>query len=117
MIDDPELYELVKQYTDLVYKKPSAYKSGYIQRLYKSLNGTYSGKDNEPKKLKEWFDAKWINVAKKGQYPVMRPSVRINSSTPLTVDEIDKQNLKEQINLKQKIKGKKNLPPFKPKTI
>lgn len=115
MIDDPELYGLVKQYADLVYKKPSAYKSGYIQRLYSALNGTYSGSNNEPKKLKEWFDSKWINIAKKGQYPVLRPSIRINASTPLTVNEIDPQNLKEQIKLKQKIKGKKNLPPFRKK--
>jgi hypothetical protein len=114
MIDDPELYGLVKQYADLVYKKPSAYKSGFQIRLYKRLGGTFT-EDFKPKKLKEWFDAKWINVAKKGQYPVMRPSVRINASTPLTIQEIDPKNLKEQINLKKKIKGKRNLPPFRKK--
>jgi hypothetical protein len=114
MIDDPELYSLVKQYADLVYKKPSAYKSGYIVQLYKRLGGTYT-EDHEPKKLKEWFDASWINIAKKGQYPVMRPSIRINSSTPLTVDEVDPVDLRKQVALKQKIKGQKNLPPFRKK--
>jgi hypothetical protein len=114
MIDDPELYGLVKQYADLVYKKPSAYKSGFQIRLYKRLGGTFT-EDFKPKKLKEWFDAKWINVGDKDDYPTYRPTVRVNKDTPLTVDEIDKQNLKEQIKLKQKIKGKRNLPAFKPK--
>jgi hypothetical protein len=111
MIDDPELYELVKQYASLVYAKPSAYKSGFIVKTYKSLGGTYS-EDNQPKKLKEWFDASWVDVGNK-DYPVFRPTVRVNKSTPLTVQEIEPKNLKEQINLKQKIKGTKNLPPFK----
>ena len=113
MIDDPELYSLVKQYADLVYKKPSAYKSGYLVQLYKRLGGTYS-EDHEPKKLKEWFDASWVDVGNK-DYPVFRPTVRVNKSTPLTVQEIDPQNLKEQIALKQKIKGQKNLPTFRKK--
>jgi hypothetical protein len=113
MIDDPELYSLVKEYADLVYKKPSAYKSGYIVQLYKRLGGTYS-EDNEPKKLRQWFEEKWINVGQK-DYPVFRPTVRVNKSTPLTVQEIDPKNLKEQISLKQKIKGRKNLPPFRKK--
>lgn len=120
MIDDPELYGLVKQYADLVYKKPSAYKSGFIVRLYKTLDGTYSSKDNEPKELKpleKWFAEDWKNVAKKEQYPVLRPSIIINASTPLTVNEIDPQNLKKQVALKQVYRGKRNLPKFKPKTI
>jgi len=113
MIDDPELYGLVKQYADLVYKKPSAYKSGFIVKTYKSLGGTYS-EDNEPKKLKQWFDERWADVGQK-DYPVFRPTVRVNKTTPLTVQEIDPKNLKEQIIKKQKIKGKKNLPPFRKK--
>lgn len=115
MIDDPELYGLVKQYADLVYKKSSAYKSGYIVKTYKSLGGTYS-EDHEPKKLKTWFKERWMDIGNK-DYPVYRPTVRVNKDTPLTVQEIDPQNLKEQIELKQQIKGKKNLPEFKPKTI
>ena len=113
MIDDPELYRLVKEYADLVYKKPSAYKSGFIVKTYKSLGGTYS-EDHEPKKLKQWFDERWADVGQR-DYPVFRPTVRVNKFTPLTVQEIDPKNLKEQIKLKQKIKGKKNLPPFRKK--
>jgi len=115
MIDDPELYSLVKEYADLVYKKPSAYKSGYIVRLYKQLGGTYT-EDFKPKKLKTWFKERWADIGEK-DYPVFRPTVRVNKDTPLTVQEIDPQNLKEQIALKQVIRGKKNLPDFRRKSV
>jgi hypothetical protein len=115
MIDDPELYELVKQYADLVYKKPSAYKSGYIVRLYKQLGGTYT-EDFKPKKLKTWFKERWADIGEK-DYPVYRPTIRVNKDTPLTIQEIDPQNLKEQIALKQQIKGKRNLPDFRRKSV
>lgn len=110
IVNDMELYEAVKRYAGTVYKKPSAYKSGFIVKTYKQLGGTYTT-DNEPKKLKEWFRAKWVDVGNK-DYPVYRPTVRVNSSTPKTVQEIDPVILSRQIKLKQKIKGTKNLPPF-----
>jgi hypothetical protein len=50
------------------------------------------------------------------QEVVHRPTVRVNKQTPLTVNEIDKNNLKQQIQLKQKIKNNQNLPQFKPNT-
>ena len=115
MIDDPELYALVKQYADLVYSKPSAYKSGYIVRLYRALGGTYSGA--KPKSgLASWFREQWVDVGN-NDYPVYRPSKKINKKTPLLASEIDPQNLKEQVALKQKIKGTKNLPKFRKKSI
>jgi hypothetical protein len=110
MICNPHLYEQVKAYADTVYKKPSAYKSGFIVKTYKELGGTYKD-DNKPKPLKSWFKEKWTDVGHQA-YPVYRPTVRVNKQTPLTVDEIDPVNLREQIKLKQKIKGTHNLPPF-----
>ena len=109
-IVDKELYNKVKLEADKIYKKPSAYKSGYIVKTYKSLGGRYRD-DNQPKNLSRWFKEVWKDVGNQ-QYPVYRPTKRINKSTPLTVDEIDKENLKKQIKLKQKIKGDKNLPKF-----
>ena len=106
-----ELYELVKQYADIVYKKPSAYKSGFIVKTYKQLGGTYK-EDNKEKSLTRWYSETWKNIGN-GEYPVYRPTIRINKNTPLTINEIDKTNLKQQIKLKQKIKGTRNLPPFK----
>jgi len=113
VIIDKELYEIAKQQANKIYKKPSAYKSGYIVKTYKQMGGRYED-DNKTKNLKRWFMENWKNISNK-DYPVYRPTRRINNMTPLTVSEIDKSNLIKQIYLKQKIKGNKNLPAFKPK--
>jgi len=55
---------------------------------------------------------KWITIADDNQYPVMRPSIRIDKTTPFTVDEISEDILNNQIRLKQIIKGNSNLPKF-----
>jgi len=119
------LYNKVKEQADKIYKKPSAYKSGYIVKKYKELGGTYSGKKTSSG-LTSWYREKWTDIGNKrsdgrnasgkpfGQslYPVYRPTKRVNKKTPLLVSEIDPKNLKTQIALKQIYKGKKNLPPF-----
>jgi hypothetical protein len=110
IIDNPTLYNKVKRKANKIYEKPSAYKSGYIVKEYKRQGGAYLD-DGAPKNLKRWYEEKWIDVGNKS-YPVFRPTKRINKMTPLTINEISKTNLKKQIALKQKIKGKKNLPPF-----
>ena len=105
---DKELYERVKKQADSIYKKPSAYKSGYIVSQYKKQGGKYSGK--KPKDgLTNWFASDWTDIGGL-EYPVYRPTKKISNA--LTVSEIDKKNLQKQIKLKQKIKGTKNLPPF-----
>lgn len=53
----------------------------------------------------------WKDVGHK-EYPVYRPTKRISRETPLTPTEIDPNNLKQQILLKQIYKGNHNLPPF-----
>lgn len=111
------LYEQVKIKADTIYKKPSAYKSGYIVQEYKRQGGKYrDDKTKKEKPLQRWFSEKWVNVNpnQKG-YAVLRPSIRVNKNTPTLSTEIPKENLKQQIKLKQKIKGSKNLPPFKKK--
>lgn len=113
IIDNPVLYEKAKQIANEKYKKPSAYKSGYIVKLYKELGGTYTD-DNKPKNLKRWFREKWSDIGGL-EYPVYRPTKKISKKTPLTPNEIDYNNLLQQIILKQKIKGKHNLPPFQEK--
>lgn len=117
IINDKNLYEKAKKMANEIYKKPSAYKSGFIVKKYKELGGTYTD-DKQPKELKNWFKAQWMDInpnKTKTSYPVYRPTVRVNKQTPLLVSEIDKKQLKQQIKLKQKIKGEKNLPPFKKK--
>ena len=108
---DKELYSFVKSKADTIYKKSSAYKIGYIVKTYKQLGGRYKN-DNKEKDLKRWFKEKWIDIGNKN-YPVYRPTIKINKNTPLTVKEIEPRNLKQQIQRKQKIKGNKNLTPFK----
>lgn len=110
MINNPELYSKAKAIADEKYSKPSAYKSGFIVKKYKELGGTYSGKkDNSG--LTSWFKENWKDIGGL-EYPVYRPTKRINKKTPLTPDEIDPENLLQQILLKQQIKGEKNLPAF-----
>jgi hypothetical protein len=110
IIDNPTLYNKVKRKANKIYEKPSAFKSGYIVKEYKRQGGHYHD-DSSPKNLKRWYEEKWIDVGDKS-YPVFRPTKRISKMTPLTVNEINPSNLKKQIALKQRIKGKKNLPPF-----
>ena len=109
---DPDLYAAAKDEADRVYKKPSAYKSGYIVKRYKELGGRYAD-DDQPKNLKRWFKENWGDIGF-DEYPVYRPFRRVTKKTPLTVYEIDPSNAEEQIALKQLIKGDYNLPPFKP---
>jgi hypothetical protein len=108
---DKKLYKKIKKIADLVYEKPSAYKSMWIQKMYKKYGGEYED-DGTERKLTRWMNEQWSDIGNK-DYPVYRPTRRISKDTPLTVDEIDEKNLKQQIKLKQKIKGDKNLPPFK----
>ena len=111
IILDQNLYNRVKLVADNIYDKPSAYKSMYIVKTYKEHGGKY-GEDGKPRSLDIWKKENWTDVGGE-DYPVYRPTVRINKDTPLTVNEIDPKNLKEQILLKQEIKGKSNLPEFK----
>ena len=108
---DKKLHNRIKSEAEKIYKKSSAYKSGYIVKRYKDEGGKYRD-DNQPKNLERWFKEDWKDIGGK-EYPVYRPSKRVNKSTPLTINEIDKVQAKHQIKLKQKIKGEKNLPPFK----
>ena len=108
IVNNPELYLKARKIADEKYKKPSAYKSGFIVKTYKEMGGTYSD-DGKEKPLARWYAENWKDVGGLN-YPVYRPTVKISKKTPLIPSEIS--NLKEQIKLKQKIKGK-NLPPFK----
>ena len=116
---DKKLYSKVKQMADLIYKKPSAYKSGFIVKKYKELGGKYrdeEGFKTKIKPLKRWFNEKWQDVAgligEKKAYPLYRPMKRITKDTPSTFYEIPKKRLREQYKLKQKYKGSRNLPKF-----
>jgi len=107
---NPEIYQKAKEIADATYSKPSAYKSGFLVKKYKELGGLYG--DKKPSAgLSSWFKESWKDVGGL-DYPVYRPTKRVNKATPLLPGEIDPENLASQIRLKQKLKGDANLPPF-----
>ena len=121
---DEQLYEQAKSIIVSKYKKNSAYRSGAIIQAYKKLfheqhpNEPPYLDDRQPRNLKRWFQEEWTNVVplvdsnENDLYPVLRPLRRISKKTPLTITEIPIQDIKKQVQLKQKYKGNKNLPPF-----
>lgn len=113
IIINKKLYDSVKREADHIYTKPSAYKSMWIVKTYKDKGGTYKN-DNQPKNLDRWMRERWVDIGKK-EYPVFRPTRKVSKKTPLLASEIQPINLKEQINLKQIIQGRFNLPKFKKK--
>jgi len=112
-----QLYDDVKEKIMKSYKKNSAFASGAIVKEYKRLGGKYI-EDGKPRNLKRWFREGWIDVnpvlgvVKDDAYPVFRPTIRVNKKTPALLQEIPVDNLKKQYQLKQKIKGERNLPKF-----
>ena len=119
---DEKLYDQAKEIVYKQYEKPSAYRSGALVKKYKELykekhgsDSAYEEKKKTEKGLTRWYKEKWedVNPDKTDKsYPVYRPTKRISKETPKTKDEISNERLKEQAKLKQKIKGKKNLPKF-----
>lgn len=88
---------------------PSAYASGQVVSEYRRSGGRYHGK-KESTPLDRWYKEKWVNVCGKtpltqcgraqskiSDYPYCRPSVRVNSLTPMTVSEIKKKYGKQKL--------------------
>ena len=120
---DLNLYNKVKEIVFKQYDKPSAYRSGALVKEYKKEFKNKYGENDEPyigEKTKDgltrWYKENWKDIGNM-EYPVYRPTKRISKLTPLLVSEIDEKDLKKKILLKQKIKDKKNLEPFKKKII
>jgi hypothetical protein len=106
-----KLYAKVKKMADEKYETHGAYKSAWIVKKYKELGGKYKGKKDPKKGISRWLSERWTDYAGL-DYPVYRPTKRITKQTPLTLNEIDPQDLFIKAIQKQYIKGKKNLPPF-----
>lgn len=106
---NPKLYDKAKKQADLTYKKHSAYKSMYIQKVYKDLGGKYKGKKNK-EGVKRWNKEEWIQVIpylKNGEKlvcggnerknKVCRPLKRVNEKTPITLEELLKLHPKSEL--------------------
>lgn len=60
---DKEIYDEAKRKADESYKRHSAYKSMYIAKMYKKLNGRYK-KSSKPRvdRTKNWLKEEWIQI-------------------------------------------------------
>jgi hypothetical protein len=97
---DVELWKQAKKQANLIYSKPSAYKSGFIVSYYKNHGGKFRNKKSATSVgLKRWFKEKWVNQHGKVGYEhkndVYRPSKRITASTPTTWSELSASQIKK----------------------
>ena len=123
-----KLYSTVKRKVKSKVKVwPSAYASAWLVKEYKKHGGKYSGTRSKSKSkssgIDRWMREKWINICKlpnkvscgrsklsknwRKNYPVCRPSVRVNSSTPILASEITHSKIKRLCSVKRKSPLKK----------
>lgn len=117
-IINKNIYIKAKKKANETYKRPSAYKSAYIHKVYKELGGKYKKTSNSKSNLNRWYDEEWVQVKpyveeklkiKCGDDNVKnkacRPTKRINEDTPLTIDELiekfGKQDVLDKAEIKQ----------------
>jgi hypothetical protein len=98
------LYERAKKEIDKIYgTKTSAYRSMAIVKKYKEMGGTYSG-NKSTSGTSQWLKEKWVKVNdyingksvpcgyNDRNKHACRPSLRINSKTPITIQEVLKKH-------------------------
>ena len=120
-----DLYEKAKQMANKTYgSHTSVFRSMGIQRNYKRLGGTYSGKKSSSK-LERWKKETWIDLnqpngkggyypcghknTQNDKYPLCRPSKTISKDTPEKYQNISSDRIKRANVQKQKIKGSGNI--------
>jgi len=109
---DEKLYESIKKELFKKYEKPSAYRSGLLVQKYKEeyvkkhKNHNYYKGNKTNSNLKRWFDEKWTNQRGEIGYTkksdVYRPTVKINSKTPTTFNELTSSQIKKAMMEKMK---------------
>ena len=108
-IINKDLYKKAKEKADKTYKKHSAYKSMYIQKVYKELGGKYKGTKNK-EGVKRWNKEEWIQVkpylesgkklvcgGSERKNKVCRPLKRVNDNSPITIEELIKLHPKKDL--------------------
>lgn len=108
-VNNKQLYEVIKANikSKIKDRRWGAYDSGRLVKTYKAAGGTYS-KSNDSTKLNRWFDEKWIDACRwphnvpcgrddmTSTLRYCRPSAIVNASTPTTVQELTKSELKRR---------------------
>lgn len=128
--NDIELYNIVKQIANKVFKtNKGLYRSMYIQKLYKSLNGTYDKPKPKNTKSSIWLREKWVDLnnpiyknnkiigyrkcgsknTQNNLYPLCRPSIKVNKHTPILYQSISKKRINMVNKKKQTLKNKGNI--------
>lgn len=107
---DPDLYEQIKKEAKKKFKAwPSAYASMWLQREYMKRGGLFEYKTHG---LEKWRREKWIDICDGSQcgrnmadienYPVCRPSIKIDERTPKLASELTEEEIKKLCKRKQK---------------
>lgn len=107
-----------------VQRWPSAYASGMVVIEYKrtmkkkGLPAYSNDVLHKNTSLARWFNEKWVDILTGkpcgtvhtySYYPTCRPSKRISSKSPMTLDEMTQVEKKRMISLKQKAGPKRLL--------
>ena len=110
---DAKLYDEVKKYVYGKMPKHSLYRSAHIQKLYKEMGGTYTGKQEN--NIKGWMTEEWLNlndfvrgkITKCGEGDTMKQYGEYKLCRPRKIAEkIPKSDIKLMIIEKTKIKNK-----------
>ena len=112
---DQILYDKIKKEISDKYKH-SAYRSGLIVKKYKSeylkkynRDDSYIGEKPKLSNLQRWFLEEWKNQRGETGYKykndIYRPTIRINTDTPITFNELTKNQI-ERAKKEKAIKGR-----------
>ena len=112
---DQILYDKIKKEISDKYKH-SAYRSGLIVKKYKSeylkkynRDDSYIGEKPKISNLQRWFLEEWKNQRGETGYKykndIYRPTIRINTDTPITFNELTKNQI-ERAKKEKAIKGR-----------
>lgn len=113
-VRNPALYRSIKEEIRRKLQpgqRWGAHHSGRLVQTYKMRGGTYSGTKPAASNLRRWYHEKWIDVCywpqrkacssnQKG-FPYCRPSARVSSRTPTTVQELTPAQRKERCRRKK----------------
>lgn len=110
---DNILYEKVKKEIYIKYPNHSAYRSGLLVKKYKEEyykkyknNNAYTGEKKQDEGLNRWFNEKWLNQRKevgyKKQGDIYRPTIRVSSKTPTTLQELSQAQIKNAMQEKKR---------------
>lgn len=129
-IIDKKLWNSIKEEAKIKFLVfPNAYASFWMTNQYKKRGGRYIENTYDKNGLlKRWKDEKWVNICEKDEkgnytpcgrkianlnkkdYPLCRPSIRINEKTPKTIKEISEEErismCKKKKSMAQGVKGK-----------